>query len=72
VSISVDYLKKARGTLTAESRCAVPDVHARTEFPVTALVRDQAGDAVARITVRWLLEPVGDHVNVVPAGESPT
>ena len=70
VSISIDYLKKARGTLTAECRCVVPDVHERTAFPVTAVVQDLSGDPVARVTVRWLLEPVGDGVNVGRSGES--
>jgi len=58
VSISIDYLKKARGTLTAECRSTIPEIHERTRFPVTAEIRDESGDPVARTTVQWLLEPV--------------
>jgi uncharacterized protein (TIGR00369 family) len=58
LTISVDYLKKARGPLTAECRCQAPEVLGRTEFPVTADVRDEAGNVVARATVRWLLSPI--------------
>jgi acyl-coenzyme A thioesterase PaaI-like protein len=57
LSITIDYTKKARGTLTAECRCEPPLVTARTEYQVTAVIRDAAGDAVATVTVRWLLEP---------------
>jgi acyl-coenzyme A thioesterase PaaI-like protein len=57
VRITIDFEKKARGTLTAECRCVVPAVTDRLEFPVTAVVRDQAGEIVARATVHWLLAP---------------
>jgi acyl-coenzyme A thioesterase PaaI-like protein len=70
LAISVEYIKKARGTLTAECRCQPPQVRARMEFPVTAQVRDTSGEVVARATVRWLLGPVPSGVNVKPGGES--
>lgn len=54
--ISIDYMKKARGPLVAESRCTVPDVLGRVDHEVHADVRDGAGDVVARVTVRWRLE----------------
>lgn len=53
--LSITYLKKARGTLTAECRCSVPDVVGETRFDVHADVRDAAGDVVAKATVNWLL-----------------
>ena len=56
--ISMEYLKKARGTLTAESRVTVPLVTERTDYTVTADITDPAGDVVARATVLWRLEPV--------------
>src|SRR5579862_2741493 len=37
IGISVGFEKKARGTLTSECRCAVPEVTSRMEFPVTAV-----------------------------------
>jgi acyl-coenzyme A thioesterase PaaI-like protein len=57
IGISVGFEKKARGTLTAECRCAVPVVTSRIEFPVTAVVHDAVGDTVAQATVLWLLAP---------------
>jgi len=53
--LSISYLKKARGTLTAECRCDVPTVNGETKYDVHADVRDAAGDVVARATVNWLL-----------------
>ncbi len=54
--LSIEYLKKARGTLVAECRTAVPAVTGRLEHEVRADIRDAAGDVVARTTVRWLLD----------------
>lgn len=56
--IAMDYTKKARGRLTAESRVAVPRVTERTEYDVTADILDASGEVVARATVTWRLEPV--------------
>lgn len=57
VRLRVDYLKKARGTLIAESRCTIPNVTAEAEHDFVADVRDGAGDVVARATVTWRLGP---------------
>jgi acyl-coenzyme A thioesterase PaaI-like protein len=55
--LSVEYLKKARGRLVAECTAAIPArVEGRVEHPVTAEIRDAAGDVVARVVVRWLLD----------------
>lgn len=53
--LSMQYLKKARGTLTAECRCDVPEVNGETRYDVHADIRDAAGDVVAKGTVNWLL-----------------
>ena len=57
--LSIAYLKKARGRLTAECHCVVPHVDADTTFDVMAEVRDAAGNVVARATVTWKLSPAG-------------
>ena len=53
--IDIAYMKKARGTLTAESRCAVPAVTESIDHNGHADITDAAGDTVARVTVRWRL-----------------
>lgn len=55
--LEIHYLKKARGTLTAEATVAIPEVLGDTEHLVHADIRDTAGDTVARITVTWRLSP---------------
>ena len=54
-ALSMEYLKKARGTLTAECNCSIPAIDSETRYDVTANVKDAAGDVVARGTVTWLL-----------------
>lgn len=55
--ISIEYLKKARGILTAEARVAVPNVTTDTTYDVTSTVRNEAGEEVARAVVTWNLGP---------------
>ncbi len=58
-SLSIEYLKKARGTLTAECRCSPPrSVTGETDYTVTATIRDATGEAVASASVVWRLAPV--------------
>ncbi|HET9426624.1 MAG TPA: hotdog fold domain-containing protein [Gemmatimonadaceae bacterium] len=54
-SLSITYMKKARGRLTAECRCELPPISSETHFDLHATIRDEAGDDVARATVTWLL-----------------
>ena len=58
VGLSIDYLKKARGTLVAESTVDLPPITENREIQLRATIRDAAGDEVARATVRWLVGPV--------------
>ena len=55
--ISIEYLKKARGVLTAEARVLVPDVTTDTDYQVQSRVTNAAGEEVARATVTWRLGP---------------
>jgi len=57
IGLSIEYVKKARGTLTAESTVQLPEVTESREVQVHATIRDTAGDEVARATVRWLVGP---------------
>ena len=53
--IDSEYVKKARGTLVAESRVTVPDVTGDTDFEVRAEIRDTGGEVVATVRVHWRL-----------------
>ena len=56
--IEVRYVKKARGRLRAEARCAIPRVTERTEYSVEARITDDSGEVVATVEALWLLSPV--------------
>jgi uncharacterized protein (TIGR00369 family) len=56
--ISIEYLKKARGRLVAESNVSPPpEITAPVTVTVEASIRDEAGDVVARTRVDWRLSP---------------
>jgi acyl-coenzyme A thioesterase PaaI-like protein len=55
--LSIEYLKKARGTLTAESAPTIPAVSATVSTVVTADIKDTTGDTVARTHITWRLSP---------------
>jgi hypothetical protein len=55
--LEIEYLKKARGTLTATADVGIPDVSAPTEHVVRADITDATGECVARVAVTWLLSP---------------
>ena len=57
IALSIDYLKKARGLLTAEARITLPDVTVNGTHQFTSTVTDAAGDVVARAQVTWKLGP---------------
>ena len=58
VGLHVEYLKKARGPLVAESHSEAPaTVDAPMDHAVVAEIADQAGDIVARVTADWRLSP---------------
>jgi acyl-coenzyme A thioesterase PaaI-like protein len=54
--LSAEYLRKARGTLTAEARVTVPAVSEPMSHQVHAEISDPAGEPVCRVSVVWRLE----------------
>ena len=55
--LSMEYTKKARGALSAESHVTLPPIEAAQRLELVAEIRDDAGDMVARATVNWLVGP---------------
>ncbi len=56
--LEIDYVKKARGNLTAIGEAQVPEkIDQPTDIQAHATVWDQEGDSVASLTVHWLLSP---------------
>jgi uncharacterized protein (TIGR00369 family) len=56
--LSIDYLKKARGTITATTDVEVPGGTERREIEVPVVLRDPGGTEVARARLRTLLGPI--------------
>lgn len=55
--LSIEYLKKARGTIRAIVDCPVPASSDRHEYQVPVRMVDPAGVEVARATLRTLVGP---------------
>jgi len=55
--LSIEYLKKARGTITATCTCPTPAKSERQELEVPVEMRDDKGDLVARATLKSLVGP---------------
>lgn len=55
--MSIEYLKKARGTITGECEVDVPTGNERREIEVPVTMRDDHGDVVATAVLRSLLGP---------------
>jgi acyl-coenzyme A thioesterase PaaI-like protein len=55
--IDLDYVKKARGTITGRCECPVPETSERVEYRVPVTLHDPSGDVVVRATLRTLVGP---------------
>lgn len=55
--MSIEYVKKARGTITGVCECPVPADNSRREYEVPVVLRDEAGDVVVEGTLRSLVGP---------------
>ena len=55
--LSMEYIKKARGTITAVCDVSIPEVPERREEVVEGALSDSSGDVVARVSARWLVGP---------------
>ncbi|WP_437954837.1 hotdog fold domain-containing protein [Sorangium sp. So ce119] len=55
--LSIEYLKKSRGTIRAVCECPVPDSSERREYQIPVSMRDATGAEVARAVLRSLVGP---------------
>lgn len=55
--LSIEYLKKARGVITATSECPIVASSAREEFEVPVTMKNADGEVVATATLRTLVGP---------------
>lgn len=56
--ITIEFYKKARGQLVAQSHSSVPEVSETMDYEVSADIQDSDGDVVARTVVNWRLGTV--------------
>jgi acyl-coenzyme A thioesterase PaaI-like protein len=54
---SIDYLKKARGTLLAQCRCSLPVNNDPGDLDIEGEIRDGDGSVVATVRARWRIGP---------------
>ena len=55
--MGLDYIKKARGTITGECRTPPIDSSAKQEYQIKVTLRDESGDVVVEGTLRTLVGP---------------
>lgn len=55
--IQVQYHKKARGLLSAECTCDVPQSNEEKELHISGEIKDESGDVVTTATATWFIGP---------------
>ena len=55
--ITTEYIIKARGNLSANCQCDVPDIVSDQDYEVKASIRDASNQVVAIVYVVWRLSP---------------
>jgi acyl-coenzyme A thioesterase PaaI-like protein len=55
--IEIEYMKKARGTITAVGEPPIPRTAVRAQYDVPVTLRDASGDEVARVILHSLVGP---------------
>jgi hypothetical protein len=60
--MSLDYVKKARGTITGECRIPPIESSAKNEYDVPVTLKDESGETVVNGMLRTLVGPKRGHV----------
>lgn len=58
LKLEVEFVKKARGLVTAECYVIVPEVNGTVDHVVRTIVRDASGAEVCRVAATWRLDPI--------------
>jgi acyl-coenzyme A thioesterase PaaI-like protein len=58
LKLEVEFVKKARGLVTAECHVTVPEVNGPVDHVVRTIVRDSSGAEVCRVAATWRLDPI--------------
>ncbi len=56
-SIQIQYHHKARGLLTAECVCEIPENNAEREMQISGEIKNEVGEVVATATATWRIGP---------------
>ncbi|PCC70531.1 Acyl-coenzyme A thioesterase PaaI, contains HGG motif [Nannocystis exedens] len=54
--LAMEYVKKARGTITGDAQVQIPEGPGTHEFEVTGELRNSIGEVVARVRARWRID----------------
>lgn len=54
---SVEFVKKARGTIEAQCETEIDGIETERDVDVEAELKDESGDVVVRFTARWRVGP---------------
>lgn len=57
--LEIDYLKKARGTLTSECYCVAPPTNERSEHVIEVTIYNADREVVSEARAKWLIGPLG-------------
>lgn len=67
--LSMEYVKKARGTITGEARVEIPTAPGSHDFDVHGELRNSVGEVVARARARWKIDlPQGAGAEATGSG----
>ena len=53
--IHIEFIKKARGLLSAECKTSLPEFTTEIEHMVEAVISNEENEVVAKVSVKWLL-----------------
>lgn len=67
--MEIEYVKKARGTITAVGEPPIPRSAARAPYDVPVTLRDEAGEEVARAVLHSLVGPKPGAAGAVSRGD---